>query len=102
VLAFAVKLGSARFLHLGDAWTTQNETALAAYPFAAKKIDVAFVLLEEVTPEAQKLIRERIDPAMVVGMHVPAADVERVRGAFASAYPKSMVFGSPMETTALP
>ena len=97
-LAFAVKLGGVRFLHLGDAIMAQNMAALEAFSFEAKPVDLLFLLREDRSPAAQKLIAERIKPAAIVAMHIPEAQMAQYRELIGAVYPHAVLFANPMET----
>ncbi len=101
-LAFAVALGGARFLHMGDAQIEQNGATLEAYPFDRKHVDLLFLSYWDTSAGTQKLIAERIKPAKIVAMHMPAAKMEFNRKTVAAVYPQAMLFEKPMETAVFP
>ncbi len=101
-LAFAVVLGGARFLHMGDAPIEQNIAALETYPFERKHVDLLFLPVWDLSPGSRKLIAERIKPAKIVAMHLQEAKIEAERKAFDDVYPHAVAFGKPMESATFP
>jgi L-ascorbate metabolism protein UlaG (beta-lactamase superfamily) len=101
-LAFAVTLGGARFLHMGDAQISQNAAALDAYPFDRKRIDLLFLPYWDVSAATQKLIAERIRPARIVAMHVPPSELKLQGKTVVAAYPQAVLFEKPMATAVFP
>ncbi len=102
-LAYLVELGRWRILHLGDAALSQNEDLLAELKLNERPLDLAFVPCHCRDPESLRLLAERIAPAQVVWMHLPAERPrkEALAAFLAQAWPGSTVFLEPLETRTL-
>ena len=98
-LAFAVELGGARFLHMGDAFIGDNEARLKSYPFEQAPIDLVFLNQYDRSPATQQFIARKIKPSRIVAMHVSPAELAEESDApkIRAAYPHAIVFKQSME-----
>jgi L-ascorbate metabolism protein UlaG (beta-lactamase superfamily) len=101
-LGFIVKLGDARFAHLGDATIEQNAATLQSYFFEHKPVSALFLNRADLSSTSQSFIADRIKPARIVAMHIMPASFEAERKAFIALYPEAVIFAQAMDKATLP
>ena len=101
-LGFMVKLGGARFVHLGDAFIEQNAATLQSISFEHKPVSVLFLNRDDLSSTAQKVVADHIKPVRIVAMHLVPANFEAERKAVIALYPEAVIFAKPMDKATLP
>jgi L-ascorbate metabolism protein UlaG (beta-lactamase superfamily) len=99
-LAFTLTLGSARWMHCGDASLRQNLAWLNRLDDVSA--DYLFANFFNRSPEVQEFIAKKIKPAHIVAMHIPTAEKAEQRDKFQKAYPHAIFFRQSMERRSLP
>jgi L-ascorbate metabolism protein UlaG (beta-lactamase superfamily) len=101
-LGFIVKLGGARFVHLGDATIEQNVDTLQSYSFEDKPVSVLFLNRGDLSSISKIVIADRIKPARIVAMHIMPASFEAESKAVLALYPQAVIFAKSMDKATLP
>ena len=103
-LAFAVELGGARFLHMGDAFISENEAHLKSYSFEQAPIDLIFLNQYDRSQTTQQFLARKVRPSRIVAMHVsPEELAEEVKQPkIRVAYPYAIIFKQFMERRSFP
>ncbi len=96
-LGYLVTVGGVRVFHAGDAVFDLDDAFIASTGIGDGRIDVLFIKSYDLSENTQHLVNEVFKPALVVGMHAPPADVEKMADVFSRAFPRGFVFKKSME-----
>lgn len=96
-IAYIIKLGKYKLLHIGDAdGSIQN---FEPFKLPSEGIDIAFIPYWFLTHKAlQKIVNEYIQPGRIIAIHIPPAKAAEVAKEVLEYYPGAIVFTKPLQT----
>ena len=98
-LGYIMALGGFKIYHQGDLYPDANLPLLAAIPWEAEKIDIAFFdPFFFQNEEAKRIVLERIRPSAVILMHLRDDEVARYEAQLRPAIPQIVTFSEQMES----
>ncbi len=98
-LGFVINMGGIKLFHSGDTSWQASEEYFQALHLEKEEFDVAFLdqYALATDPFGQRIIKELIQPPLIIPMHIPPMDVARVSKNIKKLYPEALIFKEPME-----
>jgi L-ascorbate metabolism protein UlaG (beta-lactamase superfamily) len=97
-LAYLIKLGNIKILHIGDAPIPFNKTYYDSFHLENENIDVLFLGYSALSDVNKRYLQQIVKPKYIIAMHIPPKEIAERSKEFLGTYQNGFVFMAPMET----